>query len=161
VEFEPPAAVWWSASFDERLSPSRIAAMKKLSQLTIQDFESHPIWTWADEDTEDMVRPADTDYDEINSIFVLSDFWFNNGTHASGFMAVLMRNQQPYLAAINGDAGSFFDLPLNPKRMGLANTDQLEERLNLRKEEIFPIKFCTHFLPFVGDQLRGEIENSE
>jgi hypothetical protein len=161
VEFEPPAAVWRSASFDERLSTSRIAAMKKLSQLTIQDFESHPIWTWADEDAEDMVRPADTDYEEINSIFVLSDFWLNNGTHASGFMAVLMRNQQPYLAAINGDAGSFFDLPLNPHQKGRANIDQLEEKFNLRMEEIFPIKFYTHNLPFTGDRLCGEIENPE
>jgi hypothetical protein len=135
--------------------------MKKLSQLTIQDFESNPIWTWADEDMEDMVRPADTDNKEVNSIFVLSDFWFNNGTHASGFMAVLMRNQQPYLAAINGGSGSFFDLSLNHHRKSLVDINQLEEKFNLRIEDIFPIKFCTLYLPFMGDRLRGEIENSE
>jgi hypothetical protein len=133
--------------------------MKTLNRLTMKDFKSHPIWTWADE--EDMVRPADIDNEEVNSIFVFSDFWFNNGTHASGFMAVLMRNQQPYLAAINGDAGSFFDLSLNPHRKSLVDINQLEKKFNLRIEDIFPIKFCTHYLPFVGDQLRGEIENSK
>jgi len=133
--------------------------MKKVSRLTIKDFESHPVWTWADEAEEDMVRTADLDSEEVDSIFVLSDFWFNNGTHASGFVAVITRNKQPYLAAINGDTGSFFDLPLNPHRKGLANIDQLEEKFNLRIEEIFPIKFCTQYLPFIGDRLRGEIEN--
>lgn len=135
--------------------------MKRLNQLTIQDFESHPIWTWSGEDAEDLVRPAYTDNEELNSIFILSDFWFNNGTHASGFMAIIMRNQQPYLAAINGDSGSFFDLSLNSHLKGRVHIDQLEEKFNLRMEEIFPIKFCTHFLPFTGDRLRGEIEISE
>ena len=132
--------------------------MKKISQLTLKDFESQPVWTWADDD-EDTVCPIDKDISEVDAIFVLADLWFNNGAQTKGFAAIRMSNKQVYSIAIADSTGSFIDVPLSPELKTLVDLSKLEKAFSLKIGEIFPIKFSVMSLSVLGKPIEGLIKN--
>ena len=132
--------------------------MKKVGQLTLKDFESRPVWTWADND-EDIVCPIEKDISEVDAIFVLVDLRFNNGAQTKGFAAIRVINKQVYSIAIADSTGSFIDVPLSPELKTLVDLSKLEKAFSLKIGDIFQIKFSTKSLAVLGKPIEGLIKS--
>jgi hypothetical protein len=136
-----------------------VISMKKISQLTFSDFEDHPIWTWAEDDDEDVVCSivGEIHKEEHDALFIKSDFIFNDGTTISGFIAVRMQDQHVYLVALATSWGRLLDIPINPALRPLIKMKELEDAFNKNRTEIFPIHYSTEYLPSFETRYEGSI----
>jgi hypothetical protein len=135
--------------------------MKDFSKLTIEDFKEFPIWTWADDENEDLVisitdeiQPEDHD-----SIFVLSDFNFKDGSNRQGYIGIRNYDRQVYILALADDIGDFIQIPLQPKLRNLFDSEKFEVTFEKKMNEIFPIKYSSIFLPFWDTKFEGQVDN--
>lgn len=133
--------------------------MKDISQLIILDFVTNPVWTWDDDDG-NVVIPliGEIKPDEHNAIFVSSRFLLSDGSAIQGFVAIRMSDQKVYLIALADKHGNLFDIPLEISLRDLIDLDQLNKSFGKGLSDIFPLKYSTVSLSYLGDKLEGKIE---
>lgn len=120
---------------------------KPVSQLTINDFENHPIWTWVDDDGE-MVCPIQDEKitsEKFDSVFVYCKMSFNDGTIAQGAIAVRLSDHSIYMVDISYKNRELISIPLQPLQVSYKET-QLKKLCAWYSKElssIFPIRHET------------------
>jgi len=122
---------------------------KKIDELTINDFNAYPIWTWADDD-ESLVAPL-INIDSIedqDSLFVSAIFELNDGSKQEGFIAIRIIDYFVYLISLSNDKGVLIDYPLLTDMYPFAKKDEIAKHLKKLITEIFPLNYCSQvFLP--------------
>lgn len=134
---------------------------KALSALTIDDFSSGSIWTWADDDDNNVkcIRYQDSLPEEYDALFIGCDFILNDGSHMRGVVFVRISDHQIYSLAMPLENGKLIDIPLQSPLKGLQQIQSEKVVSSLQKpiDEIFPITFVSPFVFSDGVQLEGVI----
>jgi hypothetical protein len=130
---------------------------KPISELSIDDFLTHPIWTWADEDDESLVIPLEDINQDHDTLFILANFILGDGTKIPGFIAVRANNFSLYLMALAGKNNRLFDIPLQLQLRKLIDIDKIQAELNKEAKDIFPIRYETTYPP--DKRMTGYVEN--
>lgn len=131
-----------------------------VANLSIQDFLSHPVWGFVEED-EDEVETINYPDNLIlptggGALFVLCEYQFNDSTKMKGIVFVRLSDQTPYLLAFPRLNGSLLFFPVNTSLEGQVQPAQLAFELNKTIEEVFPLKFYTPFSFTNDSELIGE-----
>jgi hypothetical protein len=137
--------------------------MKKFSRITLKDFHSSPIWTWAEDDDEEMVCTLDQDFipEEHDAVFVLSEFRLHDKTRYEGYVGIRMRDYAVYMIAIADRDDHFISISLHPDLINLIDVKKIEQKLKKRAKDIFPIRYSTIYLAFIESQKSGEIKKPQ
>jgi hypothetical protein len=130
---------------------------KPISELTIDDFRTHPVWTWAGEDDERLVEPLEDLSQGHDALFIFSNFILSDGSTISGFIAIRTNDLSVYLVSLFGKYNRFFDIPLQLELRGLIDAHRIEEELDKGIKDIFPIRYVASYMP--DNVLMGYIEN--
>lgn len=131
------------------------------SQLNINDFETHPLWTWEDDDG--RVIPLEVHEvisDEYDSVFVKCEIIMRDGTKVYGVASVRMSNHEVYLISFPEENGQLLDIPLQPLLSDLKalQLEKLRRQYNKDLDDIFPVNFITPFKFSDGALLKGDID---
>lgn len=130
---------------------------KPISELKIDDFLAHPVWTWADEEDERLVEPLEDINEEHDALFILSNFILSDGSMIPGFIAVWEHDFSLYSVALAGKNNRLFDIPLQLELRSLIDVEEIEEELDKKFIDIFPIRYEASFRP--DKSLTGYIED--
>lgn len=130
---------------------------KKISEISLNDFTLHAIWSWVNGENESLVSPLESVEDEFNydALFIASDFITNDGTLYQGFIGYRVVGSSVYLLSIANHKGEFKDLPLNKGLQDANLADAICMHLNKNKIEVFPIRYKSS--PNQFKLLRGRI----
>jgi hypothetical protein len=130
------------------------------ADLRIQDFLSHPIWGFVEEDEDEVETVVYSDNLVLpiggGVLFVFCEYQFNDATILKGVVFVRLSDQSPYILAFPRPDGSLFDFPVNSSLAGMVTPEQLASHLEKTVDEIFPIKYETPFVFENGKKLTGE-----
>lgn len=120
---------------------------KSVSKLTISDFKDYPIWTWVDDDGDEVAPVQDKliSPDEFDAVFVRCKMTFQDGTIIEGAVAVHVRNEAIYLVDFPYKNNEFISVPLQPTLMSFkeAQLKKLCEYYSKELSHIFPLKIET------------------
>lgn len=132
--------------------------VKHVSQLTQEDFEKHPIWTWHENDSDRaLVSPVkitdplnENDYE---ALFIWCKFILNDGTELEGNVSVSLHTYSAYSIELfkGGHRISFAGSPVD-------TLEQLTDRLGKSINQITPLKYDTTFRFENGTPIAGEID---
>lgn len=130
-----------------------------IKDLHIQDFLSNPIWSFVEEDG-DEVETVDYPDNLVLPIgggvlFVLCEYQFNDETRLNGVVFIRRLDQGFYMLAFPRHNGSLFEYSVHPLLSGTAIPEQIANHLNKSIEETFPIRFNTPFFFENGKKLEG------
>ena len=133
---------------------------KPVHQLSILDFQTHPVWTWVEDDG-NLVEPihlVPNWQDQYDTIFVLGNFMLHDGTSAPGTVAIRARDLAVYLVSISTPIGQLVDLPPQPLLMDnyRVSKETLASMLHKSIWAVFPITFQTS-LPIDRKPISGTI----
>ena len=131
--------------------------LKPISELNIDDFITYPVWTWAEEEDERLVKPLEDINEEHDALFILSNFILRDGSKILGFIAVRAHDFSLYSVALAGKNNRFFDIPLQLELRRLIDAHKIEEELDKGMKDIFPIRYEASLTPYKS--LTGYIEN--
>jgi hypothetical protein len=135
--------------------------LKSASELTLDDFSVHPIWTWAESDEdESLVMPLDYSGalpEDHDALFVACELLLVDNTKIAGVISVRMSDYSVYLLSFSKADRGFFDFPLHPQ-LTTVTREQLANQLGKRAEHIFPIRYNTSYTFIDGRLLAGQIE---
>ena len=131
--------------------------LKPISELNIDDFITHPVWTWAEEEDERLVKPLEDINEEHDALFILSNFILSDGSRIPGFIAVRAPDFSLYSVALAGKNNRFFDIPLQLELRRLIDAHKIEEELDKGMKDIFPIRYEASLTPYKS--LTGYIDN--
>lgn len=131
--------------------------LKPISELNIDDFITHPVWTWAEEEDERLVKPLEDINEEYDALFILSNFILSDGSKILGFIAVRARDFSIYSIGLAGKNNRFFDIPLQKELKRSIGAHKIEEELDKGVKDIFPIRYEASLTPYKS--LKGYIEN--
>lgn len=120
---------------------------KSVSKLTISDFEDYPIWTWVDDDGDEVTPVQDKliNPDEFDAVFVSCKMTFQDGTIIKGAVAVHVGNEAIYLVDFPYKNNEFISVPLQPTLTSYKDS-QLKKLCKFYSKElslIFPLKIET------------------
>jgi hypothetical protein len=131
--------------------------LKPISELNIDDFITHPVWTWAEEEDERLVKPLEDINEEHDALFISSNFILSDGSKIPGFIAVRSQDFSVYSVSLVGKNNRLFDIPLQLKLRRLIDAHKIEEELDKGMKDIFPIRYKASLTP--DKSLTGYIEN--
>jgi hypothetical protein len=131
--------------------------LKPISELNIDDFITHPVWTWAEEEDERLVKPLKDINEEHDALFIVTNFILSDGSKIQGFIAVRARDFSLYSVALAGKNNRLFDIPLQLELRRLTDAHKIEEELDRGMRDIFPIRYEAS--PTPDKRLIGYIEN--
>lgn len=133
------------------------ATAKPVHELTLSDFQRHPIWSWWDEDT-DLVEPVDpTGWREAhNAIFVLSTFTLNDGTSLPGEIAIRSGDVSVYLLHIWSADEKFVTLCLQSELRKLCGREAFAAALGKPASSMYPLTYRTA-VPIDGQIIEGVV----
>lgn len=132
---------------------------KRVSELKLEDFADHPVWTWEDDDG-DMV--VSVDYSALvanthDALFVSCRYRLANGTQLYGAVSVRMSDRQVYLLTFYKADETAFDFSLQPELRSPAARAALASFLDLTVDDIFPVAYEVTLGPGTVEQLVGTI----
>jgi hypothetical protein len=131
--------------------------LKPISELNIHDFKTHPVWTWAEEEDERLVKPLKDVNEEHDALFIVTNFILSDGSEIQGFIAVRSQDFSVYSVSLVGKNNRLFDIPLQLKLRRLIDAHKIEEELSKKIKDIFPIRY--EALLTLRKSLTGYIEN--
>jgi hypothetical protein len=131
--------------------------LKQISELNIDDFITHPVWTWAEENDERLVKPLKDINEDHDALFIVTNFILSDGSKIPGFIAVRARDFSLYSIALTGKNNQLFDIPLQLELRRLINAHKIEEELDKKMIDVFPIRYEASLTS--DKKLTGYIEN--
>ncbi|MEW6179164.1 MAG: hypothetical protein AB1522_04475 [Chloroflexota bacterium] len=120
--------------------------LKRIFELTIEDFKAFPVWTWAEEDDESLVIPwqQPNAIENHDAFFVMATLHLRDHSQIEGMIAVRTSDLSVYSIAISNEKGDLIDFPLQGQTFSLKGKKKLAKYLNRALGEVFPLSYESH-----------------
>jgi hypothetical protein len=132
--------------------------VKHVSQLTVGDFERHPVWTWHENDSDSaLVSPVEIadplKENDYEALFIRCKFILNDGTEIEGNVSVSLHTYSAYSIELfkGGRRISFAGSPVD-------TLEQLADGLGKSIDQITPLKYEASFRFENGTPIAGEVD---
>lgn len=134
--------------------------LKTGSELTYTDFKTHPIWTFYDDDGDDVV-PVEypgwaTEAIGGEGMFVACEYTLNDGTKLSGVVLINIYTNLPYRFEFRNNDSTLIGFPVKTVLENKGTRKQLAKFLGKSIAEVFPIHYATPFILENGILLEGK-----
>lgn len=138
---------------------------KSQRELSLEDFQRNPVWTWYENDTDESlmipIEATDTlNEDDFSVFFILCQFVFSDKTSVQGVIGVNIFAREPYYVEFFiGDQPLTFSgaaFLLSPSSL-----DNFAASLGKSIDDITPLEFYTPFHFEDGESISGKIDLME
>ena len=142
--------------------------IKKVSDLTPNDFLENPIWGWYENiEDESLVTPVEEHYllsadnEEFDTLFIFSELELSDKTSLQGEIALRLDSKEIYMLSFFRD-NKIFTVSLHPKLIKKLDTlKEVSRWLQKPIGKIFPIKYQTLYSFNDGSKIIGVINLPE
>jgi len=133
---------------------------KLIDQLTFADYLAHPIWTFYDDDGDEVVPVQYPGWASEavggEGTFIICDFILSDGTRLPGVVGINIYLEIPHVFEFLDTDGRLVAFSVNRKLETAETRQKLAQFLGKTVDQVFPIRYVTPYILRSGRLLAGE-----